>query len=170
MRSAGRRPSESLERARFELRAIKLFIDGAMGSRGALLFEPYHDDPHNTGLRLIDPALLESITTTAPRNGWQVCTHAIGDKGNALVLDAYAAARTAVPQARDPRLRIEHAQVVRKQDVARFAELGVIASMQPSHASDDLRWAEARLGPDRVSGRLRLAMVCPSGSHAGARQ
>ncbi len=147
-----RRPPESPQPARFEMRAIKLFIDGAMGSRGALLFKPYSDDPHNTGLLLIDPALLESITTAALRNGWQVCTHAIGDKGNALVLDAYAAARKAVPQARDPRLRIEHAQVVRKQDVARFAELGVIASMQPSHASDDLRWADARLGPERSAG------------------
>ncbi len=149
---AGRRPPASLENARFELRAIKLFIDGAMGSRGALLFEPYHDDPRNRGLLLIDPKLLEAIATHGLRNGWQICTHAIGDKGNALVLDAYAAARKAVPEARDPRLRIEHAQVVRKQDVARFAELGVIASMQPSHASDDLRWADARLGPDRVAG------------------
>jgi predicted amidohydrolase YtcJ len=149
---AGRRPPESLQKARFKLRAIKLFADGAMGSRGALLFEPYHDDPHNSGLLLIEPQLLESITTTGLRNGWQICTHAIGDKGNALVLDAYAAARKAVPDARDPRLRIEHAQVVRKQDVARFAELGVIASMQPSHVSDDLRWADARLGPIRVAG------------------
>jgi predicted amidohydrolase YtcJ len=147
-----RRPATSLEKTRFEQRAVKLFIDGAMGSRGALLFEPYNDDRKNSGLLLIDTQLLESITTTALKNGWQVCTHAIGDKGNALVLDAFAAARKAVPEARDPRLRIEHAQVVRKQDVARFAELGVIASMQPSHASDDLRWADARLGSGRVDG------------------
>ena len=147
-----RRPSPSLEKSRFELRAVKLFMDGAMGSRGALLFQPYHDDPKNFGLMLIDPHLLEAITTGALKNGWQVCTHAIGDKGNALVLDAYAAARQAVPEARDPRLRIEHAQVVRKRDVARFAELKVIASMQPSHASSDLRWADARLGPGRVDG------------------
>ena len=86
------------------------------------------------------------------RHGWQVCTHAIGDKGNALVLDAYAAALKAVPEARSPRLRIEHAQVVRHEDVRRFVELGVIASMQPSHASDDMRWADARLGPGRVDG------------------
>ncbi len=132
--------------------AIKLFIDGAMGSRGALLFEPYHDDPANSGLLLLDPKRLEAATKAALEHGWQVCTHAIGDKGNALVLDAYAAARKAVPQARDPRLRIEHAQVVRKEDVARFAALGVIASMQPSHASDDMRWADARLGPGRVDG------------------
>lgn len=139
---------------RFTLRAIKLFIDGAMGSRGALLFEPYADDPDNTGLRLIDPKVLEATTTAALRHGWQVCVHAIGDKGNALVLDAYAAAIKAVPKAADPRLRIEHAQVVRQQDVPRFAELGVIASMQPSHASDDMRWTDARLGKDsaRVQG------------------
>ena len=123
-----------------------------MGSRGGLLFEPYHDDPGNSGLLLIDPKVLEATTTAALRHGWQVCTHAIGDKGNALVLDAYAAARQAVPERRDPRLRIEHAQVVRKDDVRRFAELGVIASMQPSHASDDMRWADARLGPGRVDG------------------
>jgi predicted amidohydrolase YtcJ len=96
--------------------------------------------------------MLEATTTAALRHGWQVATHAIGDKGNALVLDAYAAARKAVPEARDPRLRIEHAQVVRKEDVGRFAELGLIASMQPSHASDDMRWADARLGPGRVDG------------------
>jgi predicted amidohydrolase YtcJ len=134
------------------MRAIKLFIDGAMGSRGGLLFEPYSDDPGNRGLLLIEPEVLRRTTETALRHGWQVATHAIGDRGNALVLDAYADARKAVPEARDPRLRIEHAQVVRKADVARFAALGLIASMQPSHAIDDMRWADARLGPGRVEG------------------
>jgi predicted amidohydrolase YtcJ len=147
-----RPPSKASPDARFELRAIKLFIDGAMGSRGALLFEPYQDDPANKGLLLIEPKVLEATTAAALKNGWQVATHAIGDRGNALVLDAYAAALKSVPQSRDPRLRIEHAQVVRKQDVPRFAALGVIASMQPSHASDDMRWADARLGPGRVDG------------------
>ncbi len=139
---------------RFEVRAIKLFIDGAMGSRGALLFEPYSDDPENKGLQLINEDVLRETTETALRHGWQVCTHAIGDRGNALVLDAYAAALKAVPEAEDPRLRIEHAQVVRKSDVERFRELGLIASMQPAHASTDMRWADARLGVDseRVKG------------------
>jgi predicted amidohydrolase YtcJ len=145
-------PQVSASGSHFELRAIKLFIDGAMGSRGGLLFKPYSDDPGNSGLLLIDPKVLEATTRAALEHGWQVCTHAIGDKGNALVLDAYAAARRAVPTARDPRLRIEHAQVVRKEDVPRFLEFGVIASMQPSHASDDMRWADARLGPHRVDG------------------
>jgi len=146
------RPPSTPTGGRFEMRAIKLFIDGAMGSRGALLFEPYADDPHNKGLLLIEPETLEKTTVAALQNGWQVAVHAIGDRGNALVLDAFAAARRAVPQAADPRLRVEHAQVVRKEDVARFVELGAIASMQPSHASDDLRWADARLGPGRVDG------------------
>jgi predicted amidohydrolase YtcJ len=134
-----------------------------MGSRGALLFRPYHDDPGNSGLLLIEPKVLKATTTAALRHGWQVATHAIGDKGNALVLDAYEAARKAVPEARDPRLRIEHAQVVRKEDVRRFAELGVIASMQPSHASDDMRWADARLGPGRVDGAYAWRWLADAG-------
>jgi predicted amidohydrolase YtcJ len=150
----GQPPARARPGAHFELRAIKLFIDGAMGSRGGLLFEPYSDDPGNRGLLLIEPEVLRRTTESALRNGWQVATHAIGDRGNALVLDAYAAALAAVPEVRDPRLRIEHAQVVRKADVARFAGLKVIASMQPSHAIDDMRWADARLGPgsERVQG------------------
>jgi predicted amidohydrolase YtcJ len=145
-------PRKAPADARFELRAIKLFIDGAMGSRGGLLFEPYHDDPGNNGLQLIASDVLVATTTMALRNGWQVATHAIGDRGNALVLDAYEQALRAVPRARDARLRVEHAQLVRKEDVGRFAALGIVASMQPSHASDDLRWAEARVGADRVKG------------------
>jgi predicted amidohydrolase YtcJ len=137
---------------RFEMRAIKVFIDGAMGSRGALLFEPYADDPKNSGLQLADPKALEELTKVALKHGWQVCTHAIGDKGNAQVLDSFGLARKAVPEAKDPRLRIEHAQVVRREDVGRFASLGVIASMQPSHSSDDMRWADARLGSKRAEG------------------
>ena len=145
-------PLKSGPGVRFELRGIKLFIDGAMGSRGGLLFEPYSDDPGNRGLLLMTPEVLEATTAEALRNGWQVATHAIGDRGNALVLGAYEAARRAVPGAKDPRLRVEHAQVVRKSDVPRFRALGVIASMQPSHAIDDMRWADARLGPGRVAG------------------
>jgi predicted amidohydrolase YtcJ len=137
---------------RFTLRAIKLFMDGAMGSSGALLFEPYADDPKNTGLQLIDPAVLAATTEQALKSGWQVCTHAIGDKGNAQVLDAYSKALAAVPGAKDARLRVEHAQVVRRADVPRFRTLGVIASMQPAHAGTDKRWADARLGPGRVEG------------------
>jgi len=150
--SVSKPPQPARPDGRFELRAIKLFIDGAMGSRGGLLFEPYTDDPGNVGLQLIDGKVLRETAVAAFRNGWQVCIHAIGDKGNALVLDVLADAREAVPEAKDARPRIEHAQVVRKSDVERFRSLGVIASMQPSHASDDMRWADARLGPGRVEG------------------
>ncbi len=147
-----RPPLQAASANRFELRAVKIIIDGAMGSRGALLFEPYHDEPENKGLLLVAPKVLDAISVAALRNHWQVATHAIGDRANALVLDAYAGALKAVPESHDARLRIEHAQVVRKSDVRRFAELGIIASMQPSHASSDMRWADARLGPDRVDG------------------
>lgn len=150
--SVSRPPVETVEGGRFQLRAIKLLIDGALGSSGALLFEPYSDDPSNSGLLLLDPKVLEETTKTALKNGWQVAVHAIGDKGNSLVLDAYAAALKAVPQARDPRLRIEHAQVVRKSDVQRFVDMNIIASMQPGHSSSDMRWADARLGPERAQG------------------
>jgi predicted amidohydrolase YtcJ len=137
---------------RFKLRAIKLFADGAMGSRGALMSEAYADDPGNRGLSLIDREKLWLITERALQTGWQVCTHAIGDRANTIVLDAYLAAMAAVPDAEDPRLRIEHAQVVNRLDVERFAKGRIIASMQPSHASTDQRWADARLGPERVLG------------------
>ena len=148
----GEPPVASAPGDRFRLRAVKFFIDGAMGSSGALLFEPYEDDPHNIGLNLIDPDRLREASIAALENGWQVCTHAIGDRGNALVLDAYEAALEAVPEASDPRFRVEHAQVVRPADVDRFAAIGIIASMQPSHASSDMRWADRRLGPERVLG------------------
>lgn len=145
-------PAPAVAGSRFRLRAIKIFIDGAMGSRGALLFEPYHDDPSNRGLLLTDPELLESVTKQALATGWQVCSHAIGDRGNALVLDAYEKALASARPAGSPRLRIEHAQVVRREDLERFRRLGAIASMQPSHAIDDMRWAEARLGASRAQG------------------
>ena len=137
---------------RFKVRSIKLFVDGAMGSRGGLLFAPYSDDPGNVGLQLTDPKTLEAVAKAALEHGWQVNTHAIGDKGNALVLDAYETALKAVPKAVDHRFRVEHAQVVRTVDVPRFKAMALIASMQPSHASDDMRWADARLGPGRVDG------------------
>lgn len=159
---------------RFELRAIKLFADGALGSRGALLFEPYADEPARRGLPLIDEPLLRQTTEAALRHGWQVCVHAIGGRANAVVLDAFAAARAAVPGALDPRLRIEHAQVVRRADVMRFRDLGVIASMQPSHVATDQRWADLstatcspgrrpRSGPPGSPRRSSRARSCTAG-------
>ncbi|MGQ9618442.1 MAG: amidohydrolase [Candidatus Aminicenantia bacterium] len=133
------------------VRALKLFMDGALGSRGAALFEPYNDDPENRGLLLMDEEKLYQITKLALNSGYQVCVHAIGDKANFLTLNAFERAikETGV---KDHRLRIEHAQVLRVEDLDRFAELGVIPSMQPTHATSDMYWAEKRLGPERVKG------------------
>src|SRR5262249_44634230 len=126
-----------------------LFADGALGSRGAALREPYSDDPGNTGLLMLKKSDLERIARDAVAHGFQVNTHAIGDLANRTVLDAYAGA---LEGASDRRFRIEHAQVVALEDITLFARYSVIASMQPTHATSDMRWAEARLGPERVKG------------------
>lgn len=149
---ASKSPAADDERARFRLRAIKLFADGAMGSRGAHLFEPYSDDPSHSGLVLTSRETVRDAAIAALRNGWQLCTHAIGDAANAMVLDAYLDAQKTVPEAKDPRFRVEHAQVVRRTEVPRFAAGRIIASMQPAHAASDKRWADKRLGPARVQG------------------
>jgi predicted amidohydrolase YtcJ len=132
----------------FTLRGIKLFADGALGSRGARLLAPYADDPQNSGLELTSGEKITAIARAAVAKGWQVTTHAIGDRANRDVLDAYAAAGVGAAQ----RFRIEHAQVVAPGDFARFAKLGVIASMQPTHATSDMAWAEARIGKERLKG------------------
>lgn len=132
---------------RVTTRAVKLYEDGALGSRGAALFEPYADEPGTRGLVRTTPEQMRATMDKAKAAGVQVASHAIGDRGNANVLDLYAAVG-----ARDLRWRIEHAQVVRPADIARFAQLGVIASMQPSHAIGDLHFAPARLGDERLDG------------------
>ncbi len=128
---------------------IKLFVDGAMGSRGALMTEPYQDDPDNFGLMLLSEEQIYKVTKDALKKGLQVATHAIGDSGNYLVLNAY---QKAIEELKpdDPRLRIEHVQVINPVDVKRLADLKIIPSMQPVHATSDMPWAEARLGPERV--------------------
>ncbi len=139
---------------RLTVRSIKLYIDGALGSRGAMLLAPYADAPDTSGLFRHEPAALMPILITALRQGVQIETHAIGDRGNRTMLDLYEQAFAAVPASRravpEPRWRIEHAQVLTAADIPRFAKLGVIASMQPSHAISDLYFAPQRLGPDRV--------------------
>jgi predicted amidohydrolase YtcJ len=132
---------------RIVTRAIKLYEDGALGSRGAALFEPYTDAPGTTGLVRTPPAEMRALMEKAKAAGIQVATHAIGDRGNANVLDLYAGLGV-----KDLRWRIEHAQIVRPADIPRFAGLGVIASMQPSHAIGDLHFAPARLGDARLAG------------------
>ncbi|HET7456266.1 MAG TPA: amidohydrolase [Gemmatimonadaceae bacterium] len=162
-------PRSALYDGHLWVRAVKLYADGALGSRGAALLAPYADDPKNTGLLVSAPAHIEAVAERALHAGFQVATHAIGDRGNRIVLDAYERALAAVPTA-DPRLRVEHAQVVSPEDIPRFAALGVIPSMQASHQTSDMGWAETRLGPERIKGAyawrslLNTGVVIPNGS------
>jgi predicted amidohydrolase YtcJ len=136
---------------RLWVRSIKTYADGALGSRGAALLEPYADDPGNRGLILPGGDRIAELTEYALSNGWQICCHAIGDRANRTALDAFEAALRRVP-AEDPRLRIEHAQVIAPSDIPRFAKLGVIASVQATHRVSDAAWAPARLGAARMRG------------------
>lgn len=150
---------------RLTVRSIKLMADGAMGSRGAAFFEPYSDDPGNTGLLLLGREEIEAVARNAVRRGFQVNTHAIGDRANRMVLEAYG---SVLGGKNDRRFRIEHAQAVAPTDFELFAKYSVIASMQPTHATSDMRWAEARVGPERVKGtyawRRFLALGVPVAS------
>ncbi|MFO1392481.1 MAG: amidohydrolase [Steroidobacteraceae bacterium] len=148
---------------RLAMPGVKFYADGALGSRGAALLAPYSDDPGNRGLLVTPPDQLSSGIRKAHRCNLQVATHAIGDRGNRIVLEDYALALS--DQARsDHRWRIEHAQVVTLNDISIFAELHVIASMQPTHATSDMPWARDRIGPQRLEGayawqRFRQARV-----------
>jgi len=135
---------------RFVMRGVKFYADGALGSRGARLYAPYSDDPKNIGLWRTEPAALTRGVEAAVAGGWEVAIHAIGDAGVGSVIDAYLAADKAHPG--DHRLRIEHTQVIAERDVPRMAAAHAIASMQPTHATSDMPWAEKRLGPQRVKG------------------
>ncbi|MBI3789074.1 MAG: amidohydrolase family protein, partial [Ignavibacteriales bacterium] len=144
------------------VRAIKLYIDGALGSRGAALLEPYSDDPGNRGLTVTSEEALRKTIDEALLNGFQVLTHAIGDRGNNIVLNTYEAALKA-HSVNDHRLRVEHAQVLYANDISRFKQLGVIPSMQPTHCTSDMYWAEARLGPTRVLGAYAWRSLLETG-------
>jgi len=135
--------------AKLTVRAIKLYADGALGSRGAALWQDYSDDPGNTGLLLTTKEDIERVARQAAARGFQVCTHAIGDRANRIVLDAYAAA---LGGKNDKRFRVEHAQIVSLPDFRLFAEFSIIASIQATHATSDMRWIAQRIGPDRVAG------------------
>ncbi len=162
-------PRSALYDGQVWVRSIKLYADGAMGSRGAALLEPYSDDPNNTGLLLSAPAHIRDVAERALRSGFQVNTHAIGDRGNRVVLDAYEQALKTVPTA-DHRFRVEHAQIINYDDIPRFAQLGVIPSMQASHQTSDMYWIGKRLGPTRVLGAyawrslINSGVIVPNGS------
>jgi hypothetical protein len=134
---------------RFVMRGVKFYADGALGSRGARLYAGYSDDPKNLGLWRTEPAALTRSVEAAIAGGWQVAIHAIGDAAVGSVLDAYLAAQA---HPGDHRLRIEHTQVIAAKDVPRMVAAHAIASMQPTHATSDMPWAEARLGGQRSTG------------------
>jgi predicted amidohydrolase YtcJ len=164
-----RGPQRGLFDNRLWISSVKLYADGALGSRGAALLEPYNDDPNNRGLLVSAPAHIQEVAGRALRAGFQVNTHAIGDRGNRVVLDAYDAALRATPTA-DHRFRVEHAQILNHDDIPRFAQLGVIPSMQAVHQTSDMYWAGSRLGPGRLLGAyawrslLNTGVVVPNGS------
>jgi len=151
----------------FTQRTIKMLFDGALGSRGAALLKPYSDAPETSGLLREKPGDIRPMFEEALRRGIQVETHALGDRANRLILDLYAQAFKGVPaderKIREPRWRIEHAQIVDTVDIPRFAKLGVIPSMQPSHAISDLFFAPARLGMDRLAGAYAWQSFLKSG-------
>ena len=152
---------------RFRLFAVKAYADGALGSRGAALLEPYSDDPGNRGLVRTPPDTLELLAKLCLERGYPLCVHAIGDRGNRMVLDAmeHAAAAGGDPASlRERRFRIEHAQVISAQDLPRFAKLGVIASMQPTHCTSDMPWAGTRLGTARIEGAYAWRKLLDSGA------
>ena len=133
------------------VRAVKVYADGALGSRGAALLEAYADDPGNVGLLVTPPEGILEAARFALAHGFQVGTHAIGDRANRIVLDAYETAFRESPAAKDPRFRIEHAQILDAADIPRFGKLGVLAAMQGIHCSSDRPWAPKRLGDARVA-------------------
>jgi len=164
-----RGPQKGLHDGRIWIRAIKITADGALGSRGAALLEPYSDDAGNTGLITQPPERIRSVAVRALKAGFQVNVHAIGDRANRIVLDQFEAALREVPTA-DHRFRIEHAQILSEQDIPRFAALDVIPSMQGSHQTSDMYWVPARLGESRTKGAyawrslLNTGVVIPNGS------
>jgi hypothetical protein len=160
---------EALARGPYEVgavrvRGMKLYMDGALGSRGAALLAPYRDAP-NSGLLVTEPEALREQLAWARAQNLQAVTHAIGDRGNRLVLDAYRDLFADDPEAlRAARWRVEHAQVIEPSDIPRFGAMGVIASMQPSHAISDLHFAPSRLGPERLAGAYAWRSLLDSGA------
>ncbi|MGI8499090.1 MAG: amidohydrolase [Gemmatimonadaceae bacterium] len=158
-----RGPQSGLYDGRLWVRSVKLYMDGALGSRGAALLDPYSDDPGNSGLLVSTPPHIRSVAVEALRHGFQVNVHAIGDRANRLVLDAFESALQEVPVA-DHRFRVEHAQIIEHSDIPRFARLGVIPSMQAVHQTSDMYWAGARLGTGRLYGAYAWRSLIDAGS------
>jgi predicted amidohydrolase YtcJ len=147
----------------YALRAVKLYADGALGSRGAALLAPYTDDPHSHGLLFHSNGEIDAMIAKAMKKGYQVNVHAIGDAGNRQILDTFA---KEIPANRGQALRhrIEHAQVVTPADIPRFKSIGIIPSMQPTHATSDKNMAEQRIGPERIKGAYAWRTFLAQGS------
>jgi len=169
------RPEVGLGDGQLTIRSIKVMADGALGSRGALLLAPYSDEPGAKGLLTVDPARYRTMLHRALAEGFQVNTHAIGDAANRLTLDAYQEAFGSGGGAAR-RFRVEHAQVIAPEDIPRFRALGVVPSVQPTHATSDMYWATDRLGPRRAKGAylwktfLAQGVRLPAGSDAPVEQ
>jgi predicted amidohydrolase YtcJ len=161
---------------RLTVRALKFYADGSLGSRSAALLEPYSDAPDTSGFLTVKEEDLLPVLEEALRKGIQCETHAIGDRGNRFILDEYEKALKVVPPAQrriaDPRWRVEHSQIVNPLDIPRFKQLGIIPSMQASHAIGDLHFAPARLGIKRLAGAyawnsfVKSGVIVPGGSDA----
>jgi len=147
----------------FTVRAVKMFADGALGSRGASLFSPYSDDAGTSGIEVSSEDSIYQVTVDALTAGFQVCTHSIGDKACRAVLNAYQRAQEDC-EVKDARLRVEHSQVLSLEDIPRYKESGIIASMQPTHATSDMPWAEDRLGAERIKGAYAWASLLNAGA------
>ena len=147
---------------RLEIASVKLYVDGALGSRGAAMIEPYSDDAENRGLAFWTQDELDDRVAKANNMGFQVGIHAIGDLGNRMALDAFDKVQQGKPSAL--RNRVEHAQIIVLEDIPRFADLGVIASMQPIHATSDKNMAEDRIGPDRILGGYAWRRLLDAGA------
>ena len=145
-----------------EIASVKLYSDGALGSRGAAMIEPYSDDAENRGLAFLTQDELDAFVRKANDLGFQVGIHAIGDLGNRMALDAFEKVQRGQPS--PLRNRIEHAQIIQLEDIPRFAELGVIAAMQPIHATSDKNMAEDRVGPDRILGGYAWRRLLATGA------
>jgi len=145
-----------------DIASVKLYADGALGSRGAALIDPYDDDPENRGLPFWTQDTLDGFVQKANAKGFQVGIHAIGDLGNRMALNAFDKAQGG--KASPLRNRVEHAQIIDLDDIPRFAELGVIASMQPTHATSDMNMAEDRIGPERIKGGYAWRRLLDAGA------
>lgn len=148
-----------------DIRAIKVFVDGALGSRGAAMLEDYSDAPNVKGVIVTPEDSLYDITVQSLKSGLQVITHGIGDRANRIILNAYKRAINDVPDAKDHRLRLEHAQITAVSDIPKFAPLDIVLSMQPPHATSDMSWAETRVGPERIKGAYAWRSFLDSGVH-----